>query len=87
MEVLPDYPHEELGTGINHFPDGVFNDCRVVNDGYAVALMKRTNERAANNGRPARGRNRSRIGRRRATAANTVFPEVELDDLTQYFNR
>jgi hypothetical protein len=87
MEVLPDYPHEELGTGINHFPDGVFNDCRVINDGYAVALMQRTNERAAGRGRGARrGRNRSRLGRRSAPAANAVYPEIELDDLRHYFN-
>ena len=86
MEVHPDYPHEELGTGISHFPDGVFNDCRVANDGYATALMKRTNERAAGRGR---GRNRNRPRRRAPStiAANAVYPEVELGELSHYFNR
>ena len=83
MEVLPDYPHEEVNTGINHFPDGVFNDCRVVTEGYAVALIKRTNERAAGRRRNRNSRGRSRSG----AAVNAVYPEVELDDLHHYFNR
>ena len=30
-EVTPDYPHEEVRKpGINHFPDGVFQKCRVI---------------------------------------------------------
>ncbi|GMI10766.1 hypothetical protein TrRE_jg3075 [Triparma retinervis] len=29
LEVTPDYPHFELmNPGVNHFPDGVYNDCR-----------------------------------------------------------
>ena len=31
LEVLPEYPHEEVNCpGVNHFPDGVFQDCRTV---------------------------------------------------------
>ena len=30
VEVTPDYPHEEVDNpGVNHFPDGVFQQCRV----------------------------------------------------------
>ena len=30
-EVLPDYPHDEVHSpGVNHFPDGVFQLCRVI---------------------------------------------------------
>ena len=32
IEITPDNPHFEVGTSINHFPDGVFNDCRVVKE-------------------------------------------------------
>ena len=31
LEVTPDYPHEEVDNpGVNHFPDGVFQQCRVM---------------------------------------------------------
>ena len=30
-EVLPDYPHNEVrNAGVNHFPEGVFQKCRVI---------------------------------------------------------
>ena len=30
-EVLPDYPHDEVDNpGVNHFPDGVFQTCRIL---------------------------------------------------------
>jgi hypothetical protein len=30
-EVTGDYPHEEVGNrGVNHFPDGVFQKCRII---------------------------------------------------------
>ncbi len=30
-EVLPDYPHNEVrNVGLNHFPNGVFQICRVI---------------------------------------------------------
>lgn len=30
-EVAPDYPHNEINNpGVNHFPDGVFQKCRII---------------------------------------------------------
>ena len=76
MEVLPDYPHEELNSpGVNHFPDGVFNDCRVVADGYDTMIQARSRKR------------RGSRGTRRARPSNAVFPAVEDEQLAPYFNR
>ena len=37
VEVQPDYPHAEADNpGVPHFPDGVFQDCRAVQMGYAT---------------------------------------------------
>lgn len=38
MEVLPDYPHDEVeNMGVNHYPNGVFEKCRhVINEEKAL---------------------------------------------------
>ena len=42
VEISPDYPHAELDKpDIPHFPDGVFQDCRAVQLGYATMVQKR----------------------------------------------
>ena len=42
VEISPDYPHAELDKpDIPHFPDGVFQDCRAVQLGYATMAQKR----------------------------------------------
>ena len=46
LEVTPDYPHyEKMNPNVNHFPDGVYNDCRVVLEGYSVAIQSRPADR------------------------------------------
>ena len=40
VEISPDYPHAELDKpDIPHFPDGVFQDCRAVQLGYATMVQ------------------------------------------------
>ena len=38
MEVLPDYPHDEVeNMGVNHYPNGVFEKCRhIINEEKAL---------------------------------------------------
>jgi len=57
LEVTPDYPHyEAVNPSVNHFPDGVYNDCRVVLEGFSVAIQnKPSNRRRATTGGGRRG--------------------------------
>ncbi|GMH56490.1 hypothetical protein TL16_g02146 [Triparma laevis f. inornata] len=42
LEVTSDYPHyEAINPSVNHFPDGVYNDCRVVLEGFSVAIQNK----------------------------------------------
>ena len=75
MEVTPDYPHEEVNNpGVNHFPDGVFNDCRVVAQGYDTMIQARSRRR------------RSRRGSRAAVNPEGVGLVTD-EQLAPYFNR
>ena len=50
LEVTPDYPHYEvMNPTVNHFPDGVYNDCRVVLEGFSVAIASKPSARRRNN--------------------------------------
>ena len=68
LEVTPDYPHyEAINPSINHFPDGVYNDCRVVLEGFSVAISNKPSNRrrhstAARRGSGAGGRRRGEGG-------------------------
>jgi hypothetical protein len=78
LEVTPDYPHyEAINPNVNHFPDGVYNDCRVVLEGFSVAIQNKpstqrrhgrrnTTANAAGGRAPAGGRRGSAaaVGRR-----------------------
>ena len=48
-EVTKDYPHEEMDNpGVNHFQDGVFQDCRVVKEEKRVLKKKKKKRKRLN---------------------------------------
>ncbi|GMH76545.1 hypothetical protein TrST_g10076 [Triparma strigata] len=59
LEVTPDYPHyEQINPSVNHFPDGVYNDCRVVLEGFSVAIQNKPSNRRRHSTARAGRRNR-----------------------------
>ena len=57
VEVTPDYPHEEVDNpGVNHFPDGVFQQCRVMKQKQKDAERDKL-RRARRQRKPTRSQN------------------------------
>jgi hypothetical protein len=87
LEVTPDYPHyEAVNPSVNHFPDGVYNDCRVVLEGFSVAIgSKPSTQRrhGAGGRRNTTGGNRAGAaagGRRMGGAANRLALVVPVEE-------
>ena len=79
VEVLPDYPHDELlNPGTNHFPDGVFNDCRIVKEGGSPM-------RSNSGGGGRQRRNALQGGGRRRRDAVQPLEMYQANTYLQYF--
>jgi hypothetical protein len=88
-EVTPDYPHEEVNNlGVNHFPDGVFQTCRIIThrdkEAERKKLLKlRRSKKNKMSNNIARSEISFRTGRSRTVA---VTDGSEWDDLDGSFN-
>jgi len=85
-EVTPDYPHEEINNlGVNHFPDGVFQTCRVVANRDKEAERKRLLKlRRSKKNKMSNNIARSEISFRTGTVA--VTDNSGWDELSSSFN-
>jgi hypothetical protein len=88
-EVTPDYPHEEVNNlGVNHFPNGVFQTCRIIThrdkEAERKKLLKlRRSKKNKMSNNIARSEISFRTGRSRTVA---VTDGSEWDDLDGSFN-
>ena len=82
-EVTPDYPHEEVNNlGVNHFPDGVFQTCRIITHRDKEAERRRLLKlRRSKKNKMSNNINRSEISFRTGSSTVAVTDSAGWDEL------